>query len=209
VRRLVAVLAAVLLLAPAAAATGAVHVPARDRAQITKVLNAYVAAGIERHDLRRAYQLSGPDMRSGMTFRQWLHGGITAYPYQTSDSDFSGWVADYREPREVDLSLVLHPAKTEKQPQTVFEVRMAKIGGRWLVNAFIPAATEGRTIFAKNDLLPGRNGQADARLSRLWLILPTVLVLGLMVVVPAGLLVRGRVRDRRALQEYLTTRRQV
>jgi len=49
---------------------GVPKVPSDVRRDVTATLDAFVVAAVERHDLARAYDLSTPTLRGGMTREQ-------------------------------------------------------------------------------------------------------------------------------------------
>ena len=209
----VALLVAALLPAAVPSASAA-RIAQTDRAAITAVLNRYVPAALERKDLRLAYELSGPYVRGGMTLKQWLRGGIPVYPFPARGSSFGGWLLSWKTGDDVGLSLLIQPRKGAKTGPIAFDVQMTKRHGRWLVNAFLPRAMfagagKPAKVFSERDLLPGSTRSPDAtsgQLSPLWFAVPGGLLVGLIVLVPAGYFVYARRRDSRAYREYLEAR---
>ena len=212
--RLAAILLLVVALAlPAGAAAAKPKLSKKERAAITAVLDEYVRAALERKDLKRAYELSGPQVRGGMSLWEWLHGGIPVYPFPARDAHYPGWLLSWKQGDDVGLDLLIQADPKTRLGAIAFNIQMTKVRGRWLVNAFLPQATfsdprEGAKVFSEKDLLPN-GGSAlggDARLSPVWFAVPAG-VLGLvLVVLPVGYLVYARRRDRRAYQEYLAAR---
>ncbi|HSP72597.1 MAG TPA: hypothetical protein VLN26_09530, partial [Gaiellaceae bacterium] len=148
------------------------------------------------------------------TLKEWLHGGIPVYPFPARGSSFGGWLLSWRAGNDVGLSLLIQPRKGAKTGPIAFDVQMTKQHGRWLVNGFLPRAMfagagKPAKVFSEQDLLPGSSRRADAssgQLSPLWFAVPGGLLLGLIVLVPAGYLVYARRRDSRAHREYLDAR---
>lgn len=209
----VAIAAAALLLSVVPPASAA-RIATADRAAITAVLNRYVPAALERKDLRLAYELSGPYVRGGMTLKEWLHGGIPVYPFPARGSSFGGWLLSWKAGSDVGLSLLIQPRKGAKTGPIAFDVQMTKQHGRWLVNAFLPRATfagagKPAKVFSERDLLPGGGRSSDTgsgRLSPVWFAVPGGVLVGLIVLVPAGYFLYARRRDARAYREYLEAR---
>ena len=206
------VLLAALALPAASAAAEKPKLPPAERAAITRVLDRYVHAALERKDLRLAYMLSGPQVRGGMTLRAWLHGGIPVYPFPARDEHHDGWIADWADADEVGLSLLVQAEPSTRLGAIAFNIQMLKVHGRWLVNAFLPQATfsdprDDAKVFSEKDLLPSAGGGSalggDARLSAVWFAVPGGLLAALFLVLPLAYLVHARRRDRRAYRDYL------
>jgi hypothetical protein len=209
-RLAIAVLLASLLLPATAAGAGKPKVTPRERAAITAVIDRYVQAAVERKDLKRAYELSGPQVRGGMSLREWLHGGIPVYPFPARDRHHPGWLVTWRDGNDVGLSLLVQAVPKTRLGAIAFNIQMTKVQGRWLVNAFLPQATfsdprDGAKVFSEQDLLPGFASAVGtmARLSPVWFAVPGGLAVLVLVVLPLGYLVYARRRDRRAYREYL------
>jgi hypothetical protein len=212
IRRLVLTALLVSLLLPAAQASAAAKpkVTPAERAAITKVIDEYVPAALERKDLRRAYALSGPQVRGGMTLRQWLHGGIPVYPFPAEGAHFPGWLVTWRQGDDVGLSLLVQAEPRTHLGAIAFTIQMTRSHGRWLVNAFLPQATfadprDGAKVFSEQDLLPSANASAlggDARLSPVWFAVPGGIAAIVFVLLPVGYFVYARRRDRKAYRDY-------
>ena len=161
--------AAVLLLPGTAAAKP--HLRSADAKAIAAVLTRYVPAALERKDLRLAYELSGPQVRGGMTLKEWLKGDIPVYefPARAGPVRPSDWVLQWAEPRDVGVDLFLQPRHgvTNVGP-IAFGIDMVLRNGRWLVNNFVPQAMfspagKAPSVFSQADLGPsGRSADAPS-----------------------------------------------
>ena len=74
----IAAAAALLLAAPAAAAP---KLSKADRAAITRSIDVFVNHAVKRADTAAAYGVVAPEMRPGISRKQWSRGDIPVYPF--------------------------------------------------------------------------------------------------------------------------------
>ena len=199
------VVALLVLAAPAAAAT---KLKPADRAAIKAVLNQYVPAVLERKDIVLGWKLSGPQVRGTTTLKEWQHGGVPVYPFEARGDRIDTWTTTYVLPGDVGLDLLIQPRKGTKQPAIAFRIEMTKIHGSWKVNAFYPEALFGvdnGRVFSPQDATP--NGATpmvpQPRVSGSWLALPAALIVAAAVLVPVGVVVVNKRRERSAYREHV------
>jgi len=204
-----ALAAAAVLMLPAAAAAKP-RLSSGDSKAIADVLTRYIPAALERKDLRLAYELSGPQIRGGMSLKEWLHGGIPIYPFPARGDRVEGWVLKWANPGDVGLDLLVQPRKNSGTGPIAFNIQMTKKNGRWLVDSFWPQAMfseagKAPKVFSERDLLPGgSSASADrGRLSPVWFAVPGGILLSAILLVPLGYLLHVRRRDARHYREYL------
>ena len=107
------------------------------------------------NDVAAAYDLVTLNIRGGITRRKWGHGGIAVYPFPAAGHTFHGWQLDYVRPT-VGIELTLKARKGSGLGAIIFNVDLKRVGGRWLVDAFTPAA-----VFSAPGKKPGVTAQAD------------------------------------------------
>jgi hypothetical protein len=197
-------LLAVLVAAPAQAAYRLK--PAEKRA-IDASLDRFVATAVQRHDFAASYDLVTPPMRRGISRRAWAHGQTNVMAYPARGTSFHGWTVDLAQPRYVMLDLILQPRRGAKVGPMIFTLELRRVHGRWLVASFIPSAsfagaerTGSMKAFADYGPLASTNPKPK-HVNRLFLIGPA-LVLLLILALPAGIVLRGWRRDRRAEREF-------
>ena len=192
--------------------------PARRHA-IDALFDSFVRTAVERHDVARALPLVTPAFRAGVTRSEWMNGNLPVFPYDATGRNFHGWTLNYAYPREISVSLLLHPAPKEKLGPIAFTAVVKKRpGGRWLVDSFVPAAMfapqkQRPRLLAQPDFMPAAaqpssqavaaapTGRGTDSLSTTWLVVPAAF-LALIVLVPLGAgLVHVR-RTRRAWRDY-------
>jgi hypothetical protein len=195
----------------------AASVAPADRAAINRTLDAFVPTAVARSHSERAWTLATRAMHAGGTRAGWVRGELPVAPFPAAGRTFHGWTVDAVRPGAVDLVLLLHPRKGANAGPISFDVTMRKVGGRWLVDSFVPAAVfaapgEDSAIQAAPDFAPGPAAPPFSKSGRIgedWaLIVPAVLA-GLIVFVPLLVLIMHRRRDRRAVRQYSSARGRV
>ena len=152
-----------------------------------------------------SYAVVTPNMRGGMTLKQWSRGSLPVNPYPARGQHHA-WTVQYRSGNELGLEIILAPPRKSKLGQVLFTMTLKRIGGRWLIDDFQPAATfapEGAAprVTAQQDFMPAGQGEGGAaaepkRLSVDYIFIPFV-ILGLVLVAVAAWIVTSVVRDRR------------
>ncbi len=199
---LIASAAALLLAAPAVAAA---PLSATDRQQINAAVDTFVNHAVRRSNVGASYAVVTPNMRGGMTLKQWSRGSLPVNPYPARGQHHP-WTVQYRSGNELGLEIILVPPRKSKQGQVLFTMTLKRLGGRWLVDDFQPAATfapEGTAprVTAQQDFMPAGQGEDGAaaepkRLSVDYIFIPFVFI-GLVLVAVAAWIVTSVVRDRR------------
>ena len=103
-----------------------------------RVAGKFILTAVVRQNLDQAWPLAGPDVRQGMTRKEWLTGNIAV-------ATFFGGIkrapmsVDYATKDEALLEVLLLPKKTGKQYKPgVFYIKLNKIGHgktrHWVVN---------------------------------------------------------------------------
>ena len=115
------------------------QVPVPREAKITA--GRFILTAVQRKHLDEAWRLSGPQVRQGLTHKQWMTGNIPVVPWlgQIGVTPIS---VDYSFPSEVALTIVIAPKKgTAGHPDT-FKMVLNKFGkgphARWLVQQWVP-----------------------------------------------------------------------
>lgn len=181
-----------------------------DRTAIGIVIDRFVKAVVQRHDLAAGWELAGPGLRGGTTRSSWIRGtGVTVAAFPARGSDFrTAWTGQLVSPERAELSVVLHPRPGSKgEVDSAFAVDLRKSHGRWLVNSFYLAATFGKNgVTGSNDFrvfrfdrdlaAPNPTGTRRDVLFALGALGAAVLLL------PLAIWVQLKRRDRRAIRAY-------
>jgi hypothetical protein len=140
-----------------------------DRRRINELLDRFVASAVARKAPGAAWTLVTPRLREGSTKAEWRRGDLPAMPYKPKGSTFHQWRLLYSFPNEVDIELILLPARAEKLGPVAFDVNFKRVGGRLFIDAFDPSATFARDdepahMSSVRDVNPGGPGSGSTRL---------------------------------------------
>ena len=179
-----AALTACLLAVPAAAAQ---KLSAQDRQQINAAIDTFVNHAVKRHNPAGAYGVIDSQLRGGLSKSQWAKSVLGVYPYPARDLHHP-WNFDYFEGNEVGADLMLQPPLSNtKVGPIMFKIYVDRIGGRWLVDSFMPVATfaplkaHKTKVRALNDFSPQGGGDSSGptgpgRISTDYLLVPFGLI---------------------------------
>lgn len=184
-----------------------------ERAALVLVAQRFVESAVTRDHPERAYGIVGPNLRGGLTKKQWASGEIPVVPYPVGSAR---WKVEYSNSDGVGLLVMVYPTEKARLEPAVFSMSMVSVRrgegeGRWLVNGWVPKGGSPSAIGSSS----GSPGQALAgeeeefervspKASVAWLIFPAILIC-LVLVVPLVFLVRER-RVARRMRRYLDSR---
>jgi hypothetical protein len=187
---------------------------AADRRAIDRTLDAFVPAAVERKDADIAYRLATPSLRRSATRAEWARGDMPVYPYPASER--RDWTLNFSFPGHVSLDLFVQPKPGADVGPIAFTVELRRSGERrWLVDSFFPTAIfpkveDGGQPLAQPDLSPanvtGTSKTGKARVSPVFFLIPFVLI-GLVLLIPLVMFVRGKLREGGAERIYARTPR--
>jgi hypothetical protein len=104
----------------------------------------FILTAVARKNLRKAYELAGPQIRQGQSLKEWLTGNIAVIPYPVSDVKFAPFKIDYSFPKHALIEIALLPtAKAQARgvkPQ-LFYVDLKKLHGKWVVDGWVPRSS--------------------------------------------------------------------
>ena len=103
-----------------------------------RVIARFVQTAVARKNLAEAWRISGPDIRAGLTYEQWLTGNISVIPFDVDPKAEGPARLDWSYPDEASYQVLLLPRRGSRDKSTLFYVGVEKFGngdkGRWLVN---------------------------------------------------------------------------
>lgn len=210
-----AVAVAALVSAGIALAAPPLRMSAADRKAIGNVVDRFVKDAVLRRDLAAAWKLAGPDIRGGTTYKAWVAGtGVTVPYFPVRGNDFrNAWTGTLVGPGHAALSIIMNPAPGARgYEETAMTVDVRKIRGRWLVDLFYSTA-----VFHKSGGVSGPNdfgasaggtplGNSKSRIAGHWLLFALAGVIAIVVLLPLGIWLRVKRRDRRAWAAYVQSR---
>jgi hypothetical protein len=102
-----------------------------------KVAGTFLLTAVQRKDLAAAWKIAGPQVRQGMTYREWMTGNIAVTPW------FGGIKAapmkvDYATKTDAQVEVLLDPVKQGVKPG-LYVVTLARVGkgkdAHWVVQS--------------------------------------------------------------------------
>jgi hypothetical protein len=174
-----------------------------ERRAVNATLLAFIRTGVTRADPAAAWALSTPQMRSGISRRDWNRGELPVQPFAARIPSVPDWTVITSYPGDLTVDLVLQPRPGAKTGPIAFAVELKRHGGRWLLDSMVPEQAFGASSpTTPKPLPPGFKGTGPkARLSPFYIIVPGVL-LGLAVIVPLLIALSHLVRTRRIERRY-------
>jgi hypothetical protein len=136
--------------APAQVAKEPKTVPPSPQARklVSQFLNTAVdrdgSMAAARRKLEAAWKISSPNVRGGLSKKEWLTGNIPVVPYDVSNVERAPVRLDWSYPNEASFAVMLLPKNgSSEKPQTFF-ITVKKYGkganARWMVDYFAPYA---------------------------------------------------------------------
>lgn len=125
---------------PAQVFKGRKQVPLDNQAR--RVAGRFILTAVARKNLGESYQLTHPDLRQGLTKKEWLTGNIPVQPYPVEEVETATFKVDESYPNEAVLEVaLLPPANAKLKPQIFFiGLKKAAVGKtlRWQVSYWVP-----------------------------------------------------------------------
>jgi hypothetical protein len=100
----------------------------------------FILTAVARKDLRRAYAISGPQIKQGQSLKEWMTGNIAVVPYPVGQLDVAPMKVDYSYGNEAAIEVALVPKDGAKVKSLIFYMDLIKKNGKWLVNSWVPRA---------------------------------------------------------------------
>jgi hypothetical protein len=184
-----------------------------DRAKALATAANFVTYAVARRKVERAYDLTGPELKGGLSRAEWKSQDIPVVPFPVEEAR---WKIEYSYSDALGLQVMLFPTAASKLRPSMFAMELTPPGqgeNRWLVSSWAPVGMTGAGAggAAPAAQPSGAGGvpnlgdsslqQGDARLDAKWLLAP----LGLLLLVPlivSAYYVRGWRRGRRAEALY-------
>jgi hypothetical protein len=107
--------------------------------EIIQVMRKFIATAVVRKHLDQAYAIVGPDIRGGLTKKQFENGNIPVVPYPAADIQHIPYTVDYSYQDQARLEVGLNPTTAAAGTRRLtFFIGFKKIGGHWVVNYWAP-----------------------------------------------------------------------
>jgi hypothetical protein len=189
----------------ASSALAAPKLSPAERKSIDHAVDVFVFHAVRHRSAGAAYAFVSPTMRAGLT-RAEFNRRSPAYPYPARGRHYHWWL-DYVQPNEVGGSIMLQPQKKyiRTKGPILFDLRVIRYHGRWVVESLIPKVTFGTPYQPKvrsvRDYSPQSAGGGATydrpKISGGYIMIPVALF-GALLVGLAGWGVVRWYRDRRA-----------
>jgi hypothetical protein len=122
-------------------ATAAPKLAPAERKTLNRTIDKFVLHAVRHKNPAAAYFLISPQGRSGLTKKQFAKQD-PIYPFNAKGHHFP-WSVDYVEPAEIGGSILLQPVNNTKFGPILFDLRLTKHHGAWLVESLIPKVIFG------------------------------------------------------------------
>jgi hypothetical protein len=106
-------------------------------ADALKAAHTFLETAVVRKNLAAAYPIVGPDLKGGVSLATWRKGNIPVTFYPAANAKLAELKVKSSHKTELRLQTVLFPRKGSGVKPLVFDLYVDRIGGKWLVNAFI------------------------------------------------------------------------
>jgi hypothetical protein len=176
----------------------------REQRAVGAVAARFVATAVLRNHPERSYDLTDEAFHQGLTKAEWRTGNIPVVPYPRQALAVVRWKLDYSYKDRIGLKVSFQPKRTATVGGMVFNIELHRAGApghrRWLVGYWTPAGLEAPAPARRGPL--GAVQPPRAGLGAEWLFVPVGLVVGLILLVPTVLVVRGWRRRVQADRAY-------
>jgi hypothetical protein len=196
---------------------------AEEKSAVRPVLAQFIRDAVAREDVAKSWDLAGPDLRSGMTRKEWDTGAIPVVNYPASHRGLGSWsYVKYSYTNTVGLEVFVFPKPGSGYSAMTADAEVVKDNdGRWRVNYWMPERFHGPPALSAAQLKAAREkARSYKRKSRpttktaapepvatqpprtrgVWWLVPIGL-LSLIILAPLAMLFVGWFRNRRAARE--------
>lgn len=120
---------------PATVQPAAKSVPVPQEAK--RVAGQFILTAVQRKNLEEAWKLSGPQIRAGLTYKQWLSGNIAVVPWLGTIGQVPLKV-DFSYPGDVEFTVVITPKAGTKGKSDTFIIGLKRFEKQWKVTSWVP-----------------------------------------------------------------------
>ena len=105
-----------------------------------RVAGRFILTAVARENLGESYELAHPELRQGLTKKEWLTGNIPVVYYPAKAIETATFKVDESYPDEAILEVALLPKDSSRVKPQIFFIGLKKAGDRWRVNYWVPRA---------------------------------------------------------------------
>jgi hypothetical protein len=110
------------------------------------VARTFLETAVPRKNLDTAYDLVGPALKGGFSRAAWRTGNIPVQYFDATNLKTAQFLIKWSHPSELMLEVGLKGKPGSNVKSLAFLLGVDRIGGKWLVNYFIPEAPNGHPI---------------------------------------------------------------
>lgn len=112
-------------------------------ASVKPMVLRFIHTAVARKNLNIAYDMAGPEIRQGMTRKQFSAGAIAVVPFEINSKTKITLkvINSYATSAKIQAFLVTPGSADNKNSPHTFYADLIKSGGRWYVNTWVPRWT--------------------------------------------------------------------
>ncbi|HEU5211752.1 MAG TPA: hypothetical protein VFU10_03195 [Gaiellaceae bacterium] len=183
-----------------------VRMGAADQAAAKLAAAKFIDTAVLRRHIDASWNLTAPELRAGFTREAWKSGDIPVVPFPANDLDSVRYKTDYTIKNHIGYQVSMLPRENSTTEALLFSMELVKRGPatspHWMVDYWAPISPGVLSPTQR-----AKQAQEVAASSRQpigsgWLLLPILGIFVLIIALPIVLLVRGKLRHRRAERAY-------
>ena len=109
-------------------------------AEARRVAGRFILTAVAREDLAESYDLTHPELRQGMSRKEWLTGNIPVVYYPAKAIETATFKIDESYPDEAILEVALLPKDSSGVRPQIFFIGLKRSAARWQVYYWVPRA---------------------------------------------------------------------
>ena len=168
--------------------------------------DAFVRTAVRRHDLAASWPLIHPNLKQGLSKKEWLTGAIPVVPFPAKA--IIAWDLDWSYQDDVAADVVLQPIPKSGLYRKTFTIEFKRVGSssgnRWLVYSWVPSGVSQALIddeHAAGVAAALEHVRGHQGLSPAWILVPAGVIL-MVFMLPLAVFLVDRRRSRRALAAH-------
>lgn len=114
--------------------------PVRLDPEARRVAGQFILTAVARKNLADSYELTHPQLRQGLSLKEWKTGNIPVQYYPAESIDLATFKIDESYPDSAVLQVALVPKKGADVKPQIFYIGLKKVDGQWLVDYWAPKA---------------------------------------------------------------------
>jgi len=185
-------------------APGHMRLTKQDRLELFNTSSRFVRTAVARKHLDTAWEMLGPEMKTGQTRKSWDTGFNNVVPFKADGIEAWDILYAYQGDVALDLSLVSRAKGKSDWAGKTFTLELKRYAGhpnQWLVASWVPKGIGGGGTLSPDRRSGPPPLPVKAHVSAKWLFVPAVFLASLLLVLAAWG-TRNVVRGRRATRRY-------